>query len=109
MHVIALPPTGVIWNNMRHINTGRSHSFSLRLVTLRKSFSLLDWALPGAGQQAKRLLGVQQHLCLHELEQSDCARRERLLRLGTISSLTFSSGVGENIFSSWGCLEKSKG
>lgn len=81
----------------------------MALMTLRKkSFSLFDWALPGAGQQAKRLLRGQQHLCLHELEQSDCACRGRLPRL-VISSLTFSSGVGENIFSSWGCLEKSKG
>lgn len=75
MHVVALPPAGVVWNYMRHTNTGTGHSFSLRLGTLRrKSCPLLDqptgyFLEVGVASKEAAEVRVQQHRRLRELEQ----------------------------------------
>lgn len=100
MHVVALPSAGAIWNNIKDNARPKVEDPE------KEDSSLLNRASPGCeGSKPRGSWGFSN---AYEREQkrpcqptcSASAQRP---------SLTFSSGVGENIFSSWGCLEKSKG
>lgn len=131
MHAAALPSAGTAWNPTLSLGPGRESAglqfapeglsagdTDRRWGVTRGPFSWLEGFL----EEGPLELSLQSSYCscdcvgLSELRTGKMPGQPRghltaasPAHTADPAPLTFSSGVGENIFSSWGCLEKSKG